>query len=136
MTRWCPTISIRSARSPILSGTRWARRPRCRLSKAGKVMPDIVDMFDAQASRSPALDAVLHDNGSTTYGQLNLLARQIFSNLREFRQPRALLYLPQSSEAYAAMLGVLMAGGYYCPVNLAHPADRQKQVIQLFDPDI
>jgi D-alanine--poly(phosphoribitol) ligase subunit 1 len=99
-------------------------------------MPDIVDMFDAQASRSATRDAVLQDNGSTTYRQLSVLARQIFSNLRELRQPRALIYLAQSPEAYASMLGVLMAGGYYCPVNLAHPVDRQKQVIQLFDPDV
>lgn len=99
-------------------------------------MPDIVDMFDAQASRSATRDAVLQDNGSTTYRQLNVLARQIFSNVRELRQPRALIYLAQSPEAYASMLGVLMAGGYYCPVNLAHPVDRQKQVIQLFDPDV
>lgn len=99
-------------------------------------MPDIVDMFDAQANRSATRDAVMQDNGSTTYRQLNILARQIFSNLRELRQPRALIYLAQSPEAYASMLGVLMAGGYYCPVNLAHPVDRQKQVIRLFDPDI
>lgn len=99
-------------------------------------MPDIVDMFDARASQSATCDAVLQDNGSLTYRQLHVLARQIFSNLRELKQPRTLIYLAQSGEAYASMLGVLMAGGYYCPVNLAHPVDRQKLVIQLFDPDI
>jgi len=99
-------------------------------------MPDIVDMFDAQANRSATCDAVLQDNGSTTYRQLNVLARQIFANLRDLKQPRALIYLAQSPEAYASMLGVLIAGGYYCPVNLAHPIDRQKRVIQLFDPDV
>jgi non-ribosomal peptide synthetase component F len=99
-------------------------------------MPDLVDMIDAQASRSPTRDAVVQDNGSTTYRELNVLARRVFFNLHELRQPRALIYLAQSPEAYASMLGVLMAGGYYCPVNLAHPVERQKQVIQLFDPDI
>src|SRR5690349_16683936 len=99
-------------------------------------MPDIVDLFDAQASRSATRAAVLQDNGSITYRQLQALARQIFFNLYELKQPRTLLYLPQSSEAYAAMLGVIMAGGYYCPVNLAHPVERQKLVIQLFDPDV
>jgi D-alanine--poly(phosphoribitol) ligase subunit 1 len=99
-------------------------------------MMDIVDLFVTQASRSAAREAVLQDQGATTYRQLHTLTRQIAYNLREFKQPRTLIYLAQSPEAYASMLGVLMAGGYYCPVNLAHPLDRQKRVIQLFDPDV
>jgi D-alanine--poly(phosphoribitol) ligase subunit 1 len=99
-------------------------------------MPDIVDLFDAQVSRSATRDAVLQDNASVTYRQLNVLARQVFFGLHELRQPRTLIYLAQSPQAYASMLGVLMAGGYYCPVNLAHPVERQKLVFQLFDPDV
>jgi acyl-CoA synthetase (AMP-forming)/AMP-acid ligase II len=93
-------------------------------------MPDIVDMFDTQGSRSATRDAVLQGNASVTCRQLNVLARQVSFSLHKLRQPRALIYLTQSPQAYASMLGVLMAGGYYCPVNTAHTVEWQKQVIR------
>lgn len=44
--------------------------------------------------------------------------------------------MPQSPDAYAAMLGVGLGGGYYAPVNLAAPPEKLELIARLFEPDL
>ena len=48
--------------------------------------------------------------------------------------PRVLIYLSKSIEAYAAMFGTLMSGGYYSPLNVNASSDTKSHIIKLFTP--
>ena len=50
--------------------------------------------------------------------------------------PKVLIHLPQSAEAYAAMFGALMAGGFYACSNTEWPPQRQARVASQFQPDV
>jgi D-alanine--poly(phosphoribitol) ligase subunit 1 len=44
--------------------------------------------------------------------------------------------LPQGVDAYAAMLAVGLAGGYYVPVNISAPAEKLRLIIRVASPDL
>lgn len=98
---------------------------------------DFLDLFLARASRQPDHPAVVQESQSVTYGTLERLVRRLAASIAEAGpHPRVMVHLPQSAEAYAAMLATAMAGGYYAPSNLAAPFERQRMVAQRFEPDV
>ena len=50
--------------------------------------------------------------------------------------PRVLIYLSKSIEAYAAMFGTLISGGYYSPLNVDASSNTKSHIIKLFTPHI
>ena len=87
------------------------------------------------ARREPDAAAVEHDGEVMSYSELAMVARRVAAACAEMvEHPRVLIHLPQGAPAYAAMFGTLMAGGYYSPVNLDHPAARQRNVFRRFQP--
>lgn len=72
-----------------------------------------------------------------TYVTFERLVRRLAARIAEAGpHPRVMVHLPQSAEAYAAMLATAMAGGFYAPSNLAAPLERQRMVAHRFDPDV
>jgi D-alanine--poly(phosphoribitol) ligase subunit 1 len=96
---------------------------------------DVVGLFLARAASKP--DAVAVQTGSVrhTYGALEMRTRQFAACFAANPAPRVLIALPRGLDAYAAMLGAALAGGFYAPVNEASPVEKQRQITNQLDPD-
>jgi len=84
-------------------------------------------LFEEQAARTPAAEAVRQAGVSLTYGQLDLRSRAIAERLRAFGvgpEVPVAVFLERSPALIAALLGVLRAGGVYAPLDPAFPAER------------
>lgn len=83
--------------------------------------------FEAQAAQTPDRTAVVFEDRSLTYGELDQRANQLASVLREVGVgPNVCvgLYVERSVEMIVGMLGILKAGGAYVPLDPAYPSAR------------
>ncbi|MBF0166106.1 MAG: AMP-binding protein [Alphaproteobacteria bacterium] len=100
-------------------------------------MTDVVDLFLAVASELGEHPAIATDDEKVTYTELSIRGRSIAAALLDRgHAPRVLIHLPQCADAYATMFAVLMAGGYYAPVNTDAPFARQRAIVDKFNPDV
>ncbi len=102
-------------------------------------MIDVVDAFLSLGLSHPHLPAVEYNGKFTSYEELSALARRIAGSIRQVAStpsPRVLLSLLPSTSAYAGMVGTLIAGGTFCPVNIKGPESRNADIIRAFSPDI
>src|SRR5262245_36304515 len=77
-------------------------------------------LFEAQAERTPAADALVCDAVHLSYGELRAWSRGISLSLREkgVCQDEVIgLCFDKRPAAYAAILGVLGSGSAYLPVD-------------------
>ncbi|HLM67102.1 MAG TPA: amino acid adenylation domain-containing protein, partial [Longimicrobium sp.] len=84
-------------------------------------------IFEDQAARTPDAVAVVFENRSLTYRELNEQANRIAHHLARRGvgpEVRVGLFLERGIEMVAAILGVLKAGGAYVPLDPSYPADR------------
>ncbi len=79
--------------------------------------PDYLDAFLRVAAQQPNHPAVVDGDHVTTYGQMLSKADAIVAACSGLAEPAMLIGLPQGADAYAAMFGAGLAGGYYAPVN-------------------
>ncbi|MEU0334314.1 non-ribosomal peptide synthase/polyketide synthase [Streptomyces sp. NPDC006193] len=91
-----------------------------------------VDVFAAQARRTPGAVAVGDGDRELTYGQLadwagRLAARLVAGGLAA--EDRVALLMDRSAELVVAQLAVLMAGGAYVPVDARAPEDRRRTLL-------
>ncbi|MCP4702245.1 MAG: amino acid adenylation domain-containing protein, partial [Gammaproteobacteria bacterium] len=87
----------------------------------------IADLFEQQAEKTPQAIAVLFENQSMTYRELNRKANQLAHYLRSLEvKPEVLagLCLERSLEMLIGLLGILKAGGAYVPLDPAYPMAR------------
>ncbi|HET7463284.1 MAG TPA: amino acid adenylation domain-containing protein, partial [Longimicrobium sp.] len=92
----------------------------------------IHELFEAQARRTPAAVAVVHEGGRLTYAELNAGANRLAHHLRErgvAPDVRVALCLERSPEMLVGVLAVLKAGGAYVPLEPEHPAERLRHVL-------
>jgi amino acid adenylation domain-containing protein len=85
------------------------------------------DLFSAQARRTPDAAALVWDEGRMTYAELDAHAAAVARRLvaAGVRPGGAVAVLAEHSpHAVVALLGVLMAGGAFLPLDPASPADR------------
>lgn len=93
----------------------------------------IVELFEAQAARTPADEAIRFGDQSLTYGALNGRANQLAAHLRTLGVAKGhfvALYLEHSIDVVCAILGVLKAGAAYVPVDPASPRERLAFMLQ------
>ncbi|HEX4715301.1 MAG TPA: amino acid adenylation domain-containing protein, partial [Ktedonobacteraceae bacterium] len=84
-------------------------------------------LFEQQVERTPDATALVFEDQSLTYAQLNQQANQLAHHLRSFAlQPddRVALCLERGLPMVVAMLAVLKAGAAYLPLDPAYPSDR------------
>lgn len=99
--------------------------------------PDPVRRFLAISEALPDRPAVVDRDRAWSYAETKALALRLAAAFRGFGdKPRVLIHLPAGAEAYAAMLGSLMAGGVYAPVNVAAPVAKRHRVMEQLDPDL
>jgi len=84
-------------------------------------------MFEAQVERTPEAVALICDDQSLTYRELNRRANRLAHALRERNVgPDTIvgICIDRSLELVIALLGILKAGGAYLPIDLAYPRER------------
>ena len=87
----------------------------------------IHELFEAQVERAPDAVALVFENQTLTYRELNERADRLAGRLREAGVgPDTLvgLHLERSPEIVVGMLGVLKSGGAYVPLDPAYPKER------------
>ena len=87
----------------------------------------IVQLFAEQVEKTPAHIALEFQNESITYRELDQRANQLANWLRARGIKPGVpvgIYLEHSPETIVALLGVLKAGGFYVPFDIAHPRAR------------
>jgi len=91
------------------------------------------EAFAAIAAKRPSDVALISDDEGISFGELAEWARQVATVLRSrvvsAAEPVA-IFLPRSVEAFAAVLGCLIAGVPWVPLDTAHP---NKRLVQLAD---
>ncbi|MFC8964999.1 non-ribosomal peptide synthase/polyketide synthase [Streptomyces sp. NPDC057094] len=83
--------------------------------------------FEAQVARTPDALAVVCEDETLSYRELDLRAAELASRLRaRGAAPDALVAVavPRSADLMVALLGVLKSGAAYLPVDVDYPADR------------
>ena len=90
-------------------------------------------LFEAQAARTPDATAIEERDRSIPYGELLSRARSLSTWLQGMGVGRGdfvALVMPRSVEAYVAILGVMMAGAAYVPIDPSSPHDRTMHVLR------
>jgi amino acid adenylation domain-containing protein len=102
---------------------------------AGGVGPEacVHDLVRAQAARNPAATAVVADGSTLTYGELVRRAERLAQLLRKAGagpEERVAVLLERSPDQIVAILGVLMAGAAYVPLDPAYPVERLELMLE------
>jgi nonribosomal peptide synthetase protein VioO len=93
---------------------------------------DVVDAFREVVDRYPARQAIIHNGRSLTYAGLS--ARVQATALRLGQRPGVVgVFATHSPDTVIRLLGVLAAGGSYCPIDPAFPAIRQREMLAAAD---
>ncbi|MFJ9951823.1 AMP-binding protein [Kitasatospora sp. NPDC091207] len=96
------------------------------------VPSDLLDAFTETAVRFPDRPAIVRHGRTVSYRRLHTLA----GDLAERLGPRPGVVAVQASripETVVGLLGVLTAGGVYCPADPAFPADRLRAMLSTVD---
>jgi amino acid adenylation domain-containing protein len=84
-------------------------------------------LFEQQAVRNPEAVAVVYEDWSLSYGELNARSNRLAHHLRGLGVgPDVLVAIcvEQSLEMVVGLLAILKAGGAYVPLDPSYPADR------------
>ncbi|MEW2546596.1 non-ribosomal peptide synthase/polyketide synthase [Streptomyces sp. NPDC047002] len=96
-------------------------------TEEGAPAETLVDLFEAQAARTPHAEAVSCGGERLDYAELDARAGRLAHRLAELgaRPERYVaLALPRSTDLVVAVLAVLKTGAAYLPMDPALPADR------------
>lgn len=101
-----------------------------------RLIADAIDLFLSRASATPRHPAIAASDEIVSYELLEDRARRIAQKVTEYDAPKVLIALPQGTDAYAAMLGTGLGGGYYAPVNEAAPREKLALIARSYEPDL
>ncbi|MFB7618021.1 AMP-binding protein [Kitasatospora sp. NPDC056181] len=89
---------------------------------------DLIDAFTETVSRFSARPAIVHHGHSLSYRQLDMLVRTLAEQLGAAPGVVAVPAV-HTPDAVVGLLGVLAAGGVYCPVDPAFPPERRQAML-------
>ncbi|HEY0022709.1 MAG TPA: non-ribosomal peptide synthase/polyketide synthase [Longimicrobium sp.] len=90
------------------------------------------ELFEAQAERTPDAVAVVFEDRSLTYAELNRRANRLAHHLRGRGvgpDVRVGICVERSPEMVVGLLAVLKAGGAYVPLDPSYPAERLEYML-------
>lgn len=99
----------------------------------------IMDYFEKQVERTPEKTAIVYDNQSITYRELNEKANDIAVKLIEQgvkAECFVALLMERSIEMIISMFGILKAGGAYVPMDDHYPEERIQYMLKDCKPKI
>jgi amino acid adenylation domain-containing protein len=99
----------------------------------------IPEVFERQAARTPAAEAIVFGAKRLTYAELDVASNQLAHRLREQGVgPDALVAvcLERGVESVVGLIGVLKAGGAYVPLDPTHPSDRLTYMLEDASPRV
>jgi len=96
---------------------------------------DVIDRFFETAGCRGDRIAVRTRAGETSYRELATLVRKFAARFSTVASPKVLVAYDQGPYAYAAMLGTMLAGGFYVPVNVSAPREKLSAICKSLDPD-
>ncbi|MEN1938909.1 amino acid adenylation domain-containing protein [Paenibacillus sp. 102] len=91
------------------------------------------DLFEEQVLKTPDQIAVICNNQSLTYRELNKKANQLASILQSkgvSKESVIGLMVDRSLEMIIGMMGILKAGGAYLPIDPHYPSERIEYMLQ------
>ncbi len=98
-------------------------------------MIDPLDRFLDIARSAPDHPAVIVGNDVTSYSMLAKKAAGYATMFSRVPAPRVVIALPGSADAYAAMFGAGLAGGFYTPINIDSASDKRRAIVNAVQPD-
>ena len=90
-------------------------------------------VFERQVAESPDAVAVVFEDQTVTYNDLNSRANQVASYLRQqgvHAEQLVGLYVARSIEMIVSLLGILKAGGAYLPLDPSNPTERTAAILE------
>jgi len=97
---------------------------------------DVIDRFFATAASRGEHLAVQANVESVSYKELSLLSRKFACAFATNESPKVLIAYEQGPLAYAAMLGTMLAGGFYVPVSVNAPSEKIAAICASFRPTL
>ena len=97
----------------------------------------IHELFEEQAEKNPHAVALVYEERSLSYGELNVSANRLAWRLRELGvgpEARVAICLERGLEMVIAMLATLKAGGAYAPLDPAYPSERLAYMLEDSEP--
>ncbi|WP_280812581.1 MupA/Atu3671 family FMN-dependent luciferase-like monooxygenase, partial [Variovorax boronicumulans] len=91
------------------------------------------ELFEQQVARTPHATALVFEDASLTYTQLNERANRLAHHLIAIgiqRDDRVAICIEHGFETVSALLAVLKAGGVYVPLDPAYPANRLRLMLE------
>src|SRR5262249_47006720 len=93
----------------------------------------IHELFEEQAEKSPHAIAVVYEEQSLTYSELNVRANRLAYHLRGLGvepEARVAICMERGLEMVVALLGALKAGAAYLPLDPAYPSERLRLMLE------
>jgi len=91
------------------------------------------ELFEEQVRTTPNVPALVFDDASLTYGELNRRANQLAHYLRTIGvkpETRVAIGRERGLEMVVGMVAVLKAGGAYVPLDLSYPEQRLRFILE------
>lgn len=93
----------------------------------------VIDLFEAQARKTPEAIALVFEDQRLSYGALNARANQLANFLMARGvgpEKRVGICLDRSIDMFVAVLGILKAGGAYVPLDTEYPRKRLQLILE------
>ncbi|HEU4881295.1 MAG TPA: AMP-binding protein, partial [Longimicrobium sp.] len=91
------------------------------------------ELFETQAARTPHAAALVFEDETLSYAELNARANRLAHHLRALGvgpDARVAICVERGPGMVVGMLAVLKAGGVYLPLDPAYPAERLRYMLQ------
>ncbi|WXK34527.1 non-ribosomal peptide synthase/polyketide synthase (plasmid) [Mycetohabitans rhizoxinica] len=99
----------------------------------------IHQLFEAQVERTPEVTALVYEDQTLSYAQLNARANRLAHQLIELGvrpDARVAICVERSPAMVVGLLAILKAGGAYVPLDPAYPGERLAHIVQDAAPEM
>ena len=96
---------------------------------------NISDILRRSAERFPERPAVRDEDSTISYKELYSRAQGIAATLTDVRLKPVAVYLDKSAACIPVFWGIILSGGFYCPIDVEMPVERAVRILSVLKPD-